>query len=164
MSGGLEVASDRLLKKMNKGVDIAQAALAMRNFSYAGIMVHAYLMYGFPTQTLQESVDSLEVVRQMGFPGRTDRFGLLAPVRDDGSQPERNRPGSVRRPSPECPCARVRQQRSGIRREPGIRYPSGRGRTQRGAQTLHGRRRARPSRLTSGSPGKRHARQWTPHS
>lgn len=65
VSGGLEVASDRLLKKMNKGVDIAQAALAMRNFSYAGVMVHAYLMYGFPTQTLQESVDSLEVVRQM---------------------------------------------------------------------------------------------------
>ena len=144
VSGGLEVASDRLLKKMNKGVDIAQAALAMRNFSYAGIMVHAYLMYGFPTQTLQESVDSLEVVAP-DVPGRTDRFGLLAPVRDDGSQPERNRPGSVRRPSPECPCARVRQQRSGIRREPGIRYPSGRGRTRRGAQTLHGRRRARPS-------------------
>ena len=72
VSGGLEVASDRLLKKMNKGVDIAQAALAMRNFSYAGIMVHAYLMYGFPTQTLQESVDSLEVVRQMFRAGLID--------------------------------------------------------------------------------------------
>lgn len=28
-------------------------------------MVHAYLMYGFPTQTAQETIDSLEMVRQM---------------------------------------------------------------------------------------------------
>jgi len=47
VSGGLEVASDRLLELIAK------------------IMVHAYLMYGFPTQTDQETVDSLEVVRQM---------------------------------------------------------------------------------------------------
>ena len=65
VSGGLETASDRLLKLMNKGVTIEQAALAMRNFRDAGIMVHTYLMYGFPTETLQESIDSLEVVRQM---------------------------------------------------------------------------------------------------
>ena len=65
VSGGLEVASDRLLALMDKGVTIEQATLAMRNFFYAGIMVHPYLMYGFPTQTLQESVDALEVVRQL---------------------------------------------------------------------------------------------------
>lgn len=65
VSGGLEVASDRLLAMINKGITIGQATLAMRNFFYAGIMVHTYLMYGLPTQTLQESVDSLEVVRQM---------------------------------------------------------------------------------------------------
>src|SRR5215217_8444424 len=28
-------------------------------------MVHAYLMYGFPTQTSQETIDSLEIVRQL---------------------------------------------------------------------------------------------------
>ncbi len=65
VSGGLEVASDRLLAMINKGITIQQATLAMRNFFYAGIMVHTYLMYGLPTQTLQESVDALEVVRQM---------------------------------------------------------------------------------------------------
>lgn len=65
VSGGLETASDRLLEKMNKGVTIEQATMVMRGFYYSGIMVHAYLMYGFPGQTLQESVDSLEVVRQM---------------------------------------------------------------------------------------------------
>ncbi len=65
VTGGLEVASDRLLQKMDKGVTIEQVARAARAFSDAGVMVHAYLMYGFPTQTLQETVDSVEMVRQL---------------------------------------------------------------------------------------------------
>ncbi|MGV4413041.1 B12-binding domain-containing radical SAM protein [Chryseobacterium sp. T1] len=65
VSGGLEVASDRLLKLIDKGVTVEQVARVNRNFTEAGIMVHAYLMYGFPTQTAQETVDSLEMVRQM---------------------------------------------------------------------------------------------------
>ncbi|MBL7716452.1 MAG: radical SAM protein [Bdellovibrionales bacterium] len=65
VSGGLEVASDRLLKKMNKGVSIEQVAQVTTALTRAGIMVHAYLMYGFPTQTEAETIDSLEVVRQL---------------------------------------------------------------------------------------------------
>lgn len=65
VSGGLEVASDRLLKLIDKGVSVEQVAQVTRNFTEAGIMVHAYLMYGYPTQTIQETVDSLEMVRQM---------------------------------------------------------------------------------------------------
>lgn len=65
VSGGLEVASDRLLQLIDKGVTVAQVARVNRNFTEAGIMVHAYLMYGFPTQTAQETIDSLEMVRQM---------------------------------------------------------------------------------------------------
>ncbi|MDC1384394.1 MAG: radical SAM protein [Crocinitomicaceae bacterium] len=65
VTGGLEVASDRLLAKMKKGVDIAQVARVTHAFSQNGIMTHAYLMYGFPTQTSQETIDSLEVVRQL---------------------------------------------------------------------------------------------------
>jgi hypothetical protein len=64
VTGGLEAASDRLLKLMNKGVTIRQAACVCDNFSSAGIMVHAYLMHGFPTQTAQETIDALEIVRQ----------------------------------------------------------------------------------------------------
>ncbi|MEK6743572.1 MAG: radical SAM protein [Nitrospirota bacterium] len=64
VTGGLEAASDRLLKLMNKGVTVRQAARACRDFTDAGIMVHAYLMYGFPTQTGQETIDALEIVRQ----------------------------------------------------------------------------------------------------
>lgn len=65
VSGGLEVASDRLLKLMKKGVSVEQVARVTKAFSDADILVHAYLMYGFPTQTEQETVDALEMVRQM---------------------------------------------------------------------------------------------------
>lgn len=65
VSGGLEVASDRLLQLIKKGVTVEQVAQVTRNFTESGIMVHAYLMYGYPTQTIQETVDSLEMVRQM---------------------------------------------------------------------------------------------------
>jgi len=65
VSGGLEVASDRLLTLMKKGVTVAQVARVTRAFTDAGIMVHAYLMYGFPTETVQDTVDALERVRQL---------------------------------------------------------------------------------------------------
>lgn len=65
VSGGLEVASDRLLKLIDKGISVEQVAQVTRNFTEAGIMIHAYLMYGYPTQTIQETVDSLEMVRQL---------------------------------------------------------------------------------------------------
>jgi radical SAM superfamily enzyme YgiQ (UPF0313 family) len=65
ISGGLEVASDRLLALMKKGVTVEQVARVTRAFTDAGIMVHAYLMYGFPTETAQDTVDALERVRQL---------------------------------------------------------------------------------------------------
>ncbi|GLS05551.1 radical SAM protein [Chitiniphilus shinanonensis] len=65
ISGGLEVASDRLLKLMKKGVSVEQVARVTQAFTEAGILVHAYLMYGFPTQTVQDTVDALEYVRQL---------------------------------------------------------------------------------------------------
>ena len=65
VSGGLEVASDRLLNLMKKGVSVDQVARVTRAFSDAGVLVHAYLMYGFPTQTVQDTVDALELVRQL---------------------------------------------------------------------------------------------------
>jgi hypothetical protein len=93
VSGGLEVASDRLLDLMKKGVSIAQVARVTDGFTQAGIMVHAYLMYGFPTQTAQETIDSLEVVRQLFLNGVIQsgywhRFSMTAhsPV---GKHPEK---------------------------------------------------------------------------
>jgi hypothetical protein len=65
VTGGLEVASDRLLNRMKKGVTIEQVAKVSHAFAENNILVHAYLMYGFPTQTEQETIDSLEIVRQL---------------------------------------------------------------------------------------------------
>ena len=65
VSGGIEVASNRLLQLMNKGVTIEQAATSAFHLTESGIMVHAYLMYGFPYETIQETIDSLEIVRQL---------------------------------------------------------------------------------------------------
>jgi len=65
VSGGLEVASDRILSLINKGVSVDKVAKVCKNFTDAGILTHAYLMYGFPTQTEQETIDSLEVVKQL---------------------------------------------------------------------------------------------------
>ena len=65
VTGGLEVASNRLLEVIDKGITVEQAARAAHAFGEAGVLVHAYLMYGFPSQSEQETVDSMEVVRQM---------------------------------------------------------------------------------------------------
>jgi hypothetical protein len=65
VSGGLEVASDRLLQLIDKGITVSQVAKVNKHFTEVGIMVHAYLMYGYPTQTVQETIDSLEMVRQL---------------------------------------------------------------------------------------------------
>jgi len=65
VTAGLEAASDRLLAKMKKGITVDQTARVASAFRDASILVHAYLMYGFPSETVQETVDSLERVRQL---------------------------------------------------------------------------------------------------
>lgn len=65
VSGGLEVASPRVLKLINKGVTIESATECIRNLSEHNIMVHTYLMYGFPSQTEAELFDSLGRVRDL---------------------------------------------------------------------------------------------------
>lgn len=65
VTGGLETANARLLQLINKGVTVEQVATCAASFRKAGVMVHAYLMYGFPTQTTQETIDSMELVRQL---------------------------------------------------------------------------------------------------
>ena len=65
MTAGLEAASNRLLDKIKKGITVEQTAYVAAAFKDAGILIHAYLMYGCPSETLQETVDSLERVRQL---------------------------------------------------------------------------------------------------
>lgn len=93
VSGGLEVASDRLLQLINKGVTVEQVTRVADHFTQSGIMVHAYLMYGFPSQTAQETIDALEVVRQLFeagvlHSGFWHRFAMTAHS-DVGLHPEK---------------------------------------------------------------------------
>jgi len=103
VTGGLEVASDRLLEKMDKGINVDQVVQVAEAFKSAGVMVHAYLMYGFPTQTMQEGIDAMEVVRQMFALGLLDsafwhRFvltqhsGVMLDPASFGVQPEPDNP------------------------------------------------------------------------
>ncbi len=124
VSGGLEVASDRLLTLMKKGVTVAQVARVTRAFTDAGIMVHAYLMYGFPTETTQDTVDALERVRQLFAAGCIQsaywhRFSATAhsPI---GLHPEQY--GITLRPPPNITlCAQRHRVRRSHRR--GSRLP-----------------------------------------
>ena len=63
VTGGLECADDRLLKLMNKGITLASAEKVLRAFKRARIFVHAYLMYGFPTETTKEQRAAEKYVR-----------------------------------------------------------------------------------------------------
>jgi radical SAM superfamily enzyme YgiQ (UPF0313 family) len=65
VTAGLEAASDRLLSRMKKGITVDQTALVAAAFKDAGVLIHAYLMYGCPSETLQDTIDSLERVRQL---------------------------------------------------------------------------------------------------
>src|SRR6185295_11773376 len=65
MTAGLEVAADRLLTAMRKGITVEQAVRVAAAFTETGILVHAYLMYGYPGETVTETLESLERVRQM---------------------------------------------------------------------------------------------------
>ena len=88
VSGGLEVASDRLLKLMNKGVSVDQVARVTHALSQEGILVHAYLMYGFPTQTVDETIEALGK-SETTFRSRLHPVRILAPIRSNRSQPYR---------------------------------------------------------------------------
>lgn len=63
VTGGVECANDRLLKLMNKGITLESVECACEALTNAGILVHAYLMYGFPTQTREETIQALDFVR-----------------------------------------------------------------------------------------------------
>ena len=83
VTGGLECAQGRLLTLMEKGITLEGAARACGAFAGAGILTHAYLMYGFPTQTARETAEALEFVRQLFAAGVLQsaywhRFALTA--------------------------------------------------------------------------------------
>jgi hypothetical protein len=72
ISAGLEVASEKGLKRLGKGIDLESAVSALASFKEAGILTHAYLIYGYWDEDEQELIDSAETVRQLFSHGLLD--------------------------------------------------------------------------------------------
>ena len=71
-SAGLEVATGEGLKSINKGTDIESVVGACAAFKEAGILVHAYMIYGFWHDTPQSIINSMETLRQFFAAGLLD--------------------------------------------------------------------------------------------
>ena len=72
VSAGIESATGTGLESINKGTDIASITRACCAFKEAGILVHAYMIYGFWNDTPQTIIDSMETLRQFFEAGLLD--------------------------------------------------------------------------------------------
>ncbi len=72
VSAGIESATGTGLEAINKGTDIASITRACCAFKEAGILVHAYMIYGFWNDTPQTIIDSMETLRQFFEAGLLD--------------------------------------------------------------------------------------------
>ena len=72
VSAGLEVASEKGFKRLGKGIDLESAVSALAAFKEAGVLTHAYLIYGYWDEDEQELIDSAETVRQLFSHGLLD--------------------------------------------------------------------------------------------
>ena len=72
VSAGLEVAAESGLENINKGTDIRSIIRACAALKEAGVLVHAYMIYGFWYDTAQTILDSMETLRQFYATGLLD--------------------------------------------------------------------------------------------
>ncbi len=72
VSAGLEVAAESGLENINKGTDIRSVVCACAALKEAGVLVHAYMIYGFWYDTPQTIIDSMETLRQFYAAGLLD--------------------------------------------------------------------------------------------
>jgi hypothetical protein len=72
VSAGIEVASEKGFKRIGKGMGLADVVNICAAFKQAGVMVHAYLIYGYWDESEQEIIDSAEIVRQLFAAGLLD--------------------------------------------------------------------------------------------
>ena len=72
ISAGLEIASEKGFKRLGKGIDLKSAVNALASFKEAGVLTHAYLIYGYWDEDEQELIDSAETMRQLFSHGLLD--------------------------------------------------------------------------------------------
>ena len=72
VSGGIEIATGNGLDDIHKGTDIDSIAGSCAAFKEAGILVHAYMIFGYWEENAQMLIDSLETLRQFFALGLID--------------------------------------------------------------------------------------------
>jgi len=72
VSAGIEVATPGGFKRLGKGIGLEQVVRACAAFKEAGILTHAYLIFGYYDQDDQEIIDSAETLRQLFEAGLLD--------------------------------------------------------------------------------------------
>ena len=72
VSGGIEIACGAGLDAVNKGTDVHSIVSACAAFKEAGILTHAYMIYGYWLETPQILIDSMEILRQLFAAGLLD--------------------------------------------------------------------------------------------
>ena len=72
VSGGIEIASGNGLDAVHKGTDLDSIVAACAAFKEAGILTHAYMIYGYWLETPQMLIDSMETLRQLFATGLLD--------------------------------------------------------------------------------------------
>ena len=72
VSAGLESATGNGLNTIHKGTDLESIVGACCAFKEAGILVHAYMIYGYWFETPQDLINSMETLRQFYEAGLLD--------------------------------------------------------------------------------------------
>ncbi|HAZ96576.1 radical SAM protein [uncultured Treponema sp.] len=72
VSGGIEIATGTGLDSISKGTDLDSIVSACCAFKEAGILIHAYMIYGYFGETEQDTINSMETLRQLYAAGLID--------------------------------------------------------------------------------------------
>lgn len=72
VSGGIEIATEQGLQMTGKGFSLAELVKTLVAMRRAGLLIHTYLIYGFPDQPESDIIDSAEFCRQLFVSGLVD--------------------------------------------------------------------------------------------
>lgn len=72
VSGGIEIATGSGLDKISKGTDLESIVSACCAFKESGILIHAYMIFGYYGESEQDIINSMETLRQFFDAGLLD--------------------------------------------------------------------------------------------
>lgn len=61
---GIETGSEHVMQSMHKGITVALASLVLKSLEQAGIKTYVYLLFGTPSESLEEARETLTFTRE----------------------------------------------------------------------------------------------------